>query len=647
MPQQSAPKRPKLNKLPAIPKKAPGSSTDPAGPSGRDSPDSSAPKEPWDETEGATPSGGSAGFKRPSAAPLPSEGGDGDEKIDGFSRTVYEALQRIFVETDLQSSDLEEKVMNALRALTPSYALKALDQFQSEDMSRMRNKGAYLWGIVRNIKEGRSHKPQEFNNSRYPPRDQRDSGVVPVSGTKLLWPEEERAIAEADVHEGKMIEKEFTFDNISCSLPAAESLFSEVAHLSSFYGELKSIKETLHGVQQHIDGIDVSEWNKTSSNVALAGRVVPLLRQLCKPEMCTTEWAQAFEVLSAHPVVPASCTADEKLKSLHLCEAFGAMVCALNHFLRTRPGGGSVNWEWLAHKRSADKASADAPNVTASVKPRGTPDDGRFVSQTQEHWVMGTDGAGDLTDQKGIQHLWKTARPKGPYHVVTIDRRDILTSETWSSEQEASASQALFGQMVTGLGVLANGGSLVIKGWTMFEHTGVGIMYLLNCSFDEVVACRPATMTAGTGELFVVCTGFKGLSQVHLDALLAVAGPEPPTQDGEPLTMIPGSFLPSAWMAQMQTCSRLFARLQTVMVERDLRLYSDLKPAEKTQIFNMRDQVAQQWKSRFDCRPLTVHDRIVRESLSTAPQHKFTASPGGKTWYSIRGRFVAPGAKTS
>lgn len=60
---------------------------------------------------------------------------------------------------------------------------------------------------------------------------------------------------------------------------------------------------------------------------------------------------------------------------------------------------------------------------------------------------MGTDGAGDLTDQKGIQHLWKTARPKGPYHVVTIDRRDILTSETWSSEQEASASQALFGQV--------------------------------------------------------------------------------------------------------------------------------------------------------------------------------------------------------
>lgn len=70
---------------------------------------------------------------------------------------------------------------------------------------------------------------------------------------------------------------------------------------------------------------------------------------------------QAFEVLSAHPVVPASCTADEKLKSLHLCEAFGAMVCALNHFLRTRPGGGSVNWEWLAHKRYPPLHSKNPP----------------------------------------------------------------------------------------------------------------------------------------------------------------------------------------------------------------------------------------------------------------------------------------------
>ena len=50
-----------------------------------------------------------------------------------------------------------------------------LNPSQSEDMSRIRNKGAYLWGIVRNIKEGRNHKPQSqgretFNNSSYPPR---------------------------------------------------------------------------------------------------------------------------------------------------------------------------------------------------------------------------------------------------------------------------------------------------------------------------------------------------------------------------------------------------------------------------------------------------------------------------------------------
>ena len=36
---------------------------------------------------------------------------------------------------------------------------------------------------------------------------------------------------------------------------------------------------------------------------------------------------QTFEVLSAHPVVPSSClSSDDKFKSLHLCEASGAMV---------------------------------------------------------------------------------------------------------------------------------------------------------------------------------------------------------------------------------------------------------------------------------------------------------------------------------
>jgi hypothetical protein len=60
----------------------------------------------------------------------------------------------------------------------------------------------------------------------------------------------------------------------------------------------------------------------------------------------------------------------------------------------------------------------------------------------------------------------------------------------------------------------------------------------------------------------------------------------------------------------------------------------------------MRDQVAQQWKTRFDCRALaSVQDRIVKGGLATAAQHKLTASPGGKHWYSIRGRFIAPSAK--
>jgi len=100
------------------------------------------------------------------------------------------------------------------------------------------------------------------------------------------------------------------------------------------------------------------------------------------------------------------------------------------------------------------------------------------------------------------------------------------------------------------------------------------------------------TLTAGTPELFYVCLGFKGLSQAHMQALLAVAGPEPPSQDGQPLTMIPQGFLPSPWMRQMQQCSQIFAKLQEKMLERDLRLYTSLLPAERSQIFNVLPRTA-------------------------------------------------------
>ena len=59
---------------------------------------------------------------------------------------MHEALQRIFTEGSLRRDEMEDKILTALRALSETDALRALDQFGNEDMTRIRNKAAYLGG---------------------------------------------------------------------------------------------------------------------------------------------------------------------------------------------------------------------------------------------------------------------------------------------------------------------------------------------------------------------------------------------------------------------------------------------------------------------------------------------------------------------
>ena len=65
------------------------------------------------------------------------------------------------------------------------------DQFVSGDMARIRNKGAYLWGIVRNVNSGsgRSKGVMPFGADD----DSAASGVD--GGMKMLWPEEEQVLS--------------------------------------------------------------------------------------------------------------------------------------------------------------------------------------------------------------------------------------------------------------------------------------------------------------------------------------------------------------------------------------------------------------------------------------------------------------------
>jgi len=66
----------------------------------------------------------------------------------------------------------------------------------------------------------------------------------------------------------------------------------------------------------------------------VASTIVPYLREKLNIEIGTQAWGKMFEILSNFQLI--NNINNQKWLTLHLCEAPGAFISALNHFLVTR-----------------------------------------------------------------------------------------------------------------------------------------------------------------------------------------------------------------------------------------------------------------------------------------------------------------------
>ena len=80
---------------------------------------------------------------------------------------------------------------------------------------------------------------------------------------------------------------------------------------------------------------------------------------------------------------------------------------------------------------------------------------------------------------------------------------------TTSMLQEMSTASLHFCEMVTALGALAEGGSFLLKAFTLFEHPTICALYLMGSLFRQVHVFKPATSKPGNSETYIIGKGFK------------------------------------------------------------------------------------------------------------------------------------------
>ena len=193
------------------------------------------------------------------------------------------------------------------------------------------------------------------------------------------------------------------------ALPDSSTMFQEPPFILE---DMISLKDELNQKKSLLNDMDIVQWHLHTRRAHKAGLVVKHLRENFHAEMCTQAWAKFHEILNSFDLITEDAQKTGTFRSVHLCEAPGAFVASLNHFLKSHCRG--LEWHWVANTLNPYYEGHD---LTAML------DDDRFILKTLSHWNFGLDGTGDLMNLANLESLQQKT---GESHLVR-NRWSFLT----------------------------------------------------------------------------------------------------------------------------------------------------------------------------------------------------------------------------
>ncbi|XP_073981704.1 cap methyltransferase 2 isoform X2 [Rhodnius prolixus] len=352
--------------------------------------------------------------------------------------------------------------------------------------------------------------------------------------------------------------------------------------------ELNELKEDLNRVKGKLNNYNLQKWHNHTRLTNRAGEVIRSLKKL-KPELLTQAWCKFYEILSEFCLIPQSAVENDNFNSLHLCEAPGAFVTSLNHFLKLHHP--VLKWNWLA---SSLNPYFEGNEFVYMIN------DDRFIVHTLEKWCFGADFTGNIKKKENLIHLIHKAELMKPIHLITAD--GSVDCQTDPAEQEAQVASLQYCETVVALSILEKGGNFVLKIFTIFECQTVCLLYMLRCSFNSVHIIKPVCSKEGNSEVYVVCLDFIGKD--HLLPLLdhLISNYDRLT---EPKVIFPLCDIPPPFISTIIECTKFFKFRQVSAILRNIRLF-ECKISKKHRIIIKRIRHSVAKKLIADCNILPI-----------------------------------------
>ncbi|XP_037715938.1 cap-specific mRNA (nucleoside-2'-O-)-methyltransferase 2 [Drosophila subpulchrella] len=404
----------------------------------------------------------------------------------------------------------------------------------------------------------------------------------------------------------QLFEKKFHYQkprgNESWQLPPQDqALFSEFYQFEALQG----LREQLNAIKSKLNDYGVQEWSAHTNRRDPSGEVSWRLKNDTKAEFVTVAWCKFFECLHRYPLVKTPV-----VNTLHLCEAPGAFIASLNHYLHSVYSKDEIKWNW--------RSTTLNPYYEGNALNQMISDD-RFIFHTLDHWLFHKDLTGNLLDVDNIDHLAERCAEdlKGQVDLVTAD--GSIDCAAQPDCQEEIVVRLFFAEVLSALKILSNGGSFLVKMFTLFEACSVSLLYSLNCIFEQVHIFKPATSKRGNSEVYVICLNYQkdtpGLPRLLEEIKAKLAQPN----DTMVMPLFARSQIPQDFLMQHEIACRLYMKLQADAIEGSIYAYESNDRHYLRHLHHLRGLVSNTYYSRYKVKPLEDSLCIVdKEATSKA-----------------------------
>lgn len=199
-----------------------------------------------------------------------------------------------------------------------------------------------------------------------------------------------------------------------------------------------------------------------------------------------------WEILMLFDPVPQG-----KLVSAHLAEAPGSFVQSL-----------------MFYREKFFKNTDTDEHYTISIDEQDVPAFKKDFKRVYPKVKIYEQDGGDLTTRQSIIGFERFSK-----------KADFITADggfNWRNEnhQEQEAYRLILGEIISAFKIQKAGGTFVIKMFETYTDVTINMMYILCSAYSESYIFKPFTSRASNSEKYIVCKGFKGVSNKVIDSLL-------------------------------------------------------------------------------------------------------------------------------